>query len=586
MGAFLFFKKENTKIEEPENQCATILNVFKEKQMPLKKRLDLKNFILYVYGKINIDVENVIQFDNENFIIGTGTYLYKNKIGIAALKELYYDFSTTGKFFHNIKGNYAIILFKEGKLYVFNDLGGLYHIYTNKNKSIISSSIIPITKYIKSLNILKQELYEYIITGAVYGDKTVFKEIELIDSRCIYEIHPECKTYSKPTLTQDNSFDNLTIDQIVDTVANELIEYFKIVKSSFGNEIITPITGGFDSRLMYSALKRTGIKPIYGFVLKKDHQKDVEIASQIAKEEKLTLKIIPNDFPNYREDKTLNILKEQFYLYDGLGIGGVFQFFSGLDAWKKLEYSSLLLDGGGGEIYRNMHRLPSHGMSIQDYILRVFRKKDLSLCAESFSLDDYYSNFSKKIQSAININNQQLTRIEAEKIFPLFYLKYWMGSVNSAANQFSYYLTPFADEKIVSQSLKIPIKYKYKGYFEGRLIKHLDVELSKIPSNYGFNFFDGISIKQLISEMVILRISPKIKSQLKVLLKYHKPKNNLPFYTQKNYIEEALTLDYFIKERFGLDNLEMSNYINFSKAAEPSFVSRALSVELLLQNKF
>lgn len=583
MGAFLLLNINGLNTESSDNTLRNMLDVFNEKKMKLNWSIEINGFQLYVFGKQKIVAENVFQIDQDNFIAGTGTFLYDCNTSTKALEKIYHDFTIEGSFLKDIRGNFALIIRKHGKFFILNDTSGLYHIFADKEERIISSSLLPIRKYLRSVSLSKQEFYEYVFTGASYGDKTVFNEIILLDSNFIYELHPHKSKHNKPKLHTVESFVNKNLDSIVERVANELMGFSGTIKCTFGNDIITPITGGFDSRLIYAALKRVGIKPDSGFVLKKDHQKDVEIASMISKNENFPLQILPNDFPDFREDTEL--LKEQFYLYDGLGIGGIFQYFSGLDVWKQVSYSKLLLDGGGGEIYRNIHSLPLYSLKASDYVDRVFNKKQIDNFINKYSAKNFFEILAKKALYSIGSDSEMLSVNDAQKIFPLFYLKYWMGTINSNANQFSYYLTPFSDELIVNQSLEIPARFKINGYFEAKLIRFLDEKIAKYPSNYNFNFYDGVTTKTIIAALLKSNISRSLKAKLRTIARFKKSKNNLPFYTQDSYIKKALSLDKFIREKFDIKEFEVSHLINLSEISEPAQMSRALSVELLLRNK-
>ncbi|MDX9694893.1 MAG: hypothetical protein RBT49_03795 [Bacteroidales bacterium] len=587
MGAFLLFKENNIEIRKIEETYSSSIEVFKNKQLPLVKRFVSDNFILFLFGKQKVDVDNYLKI-GDGFIAGTGTYIYKNNTGAKALNDIYSDFNVSVDFPDSIRGNYAIILFKENRLFLFNDYQGLYNIFTNKSQSIFSSSILAIAKSMDKLSISKQEFYEYVLTGASYGDKTVFEEIDLVNSRVVHQISPQKKTTIRKNIFQErfSTLSNLPLDNLLEKVSAELVNYFDEVKSAFGNDIITPITGGFDSRLIYAVMNNTGIIPHSAFVLKKDYQKDVEIAQEIADHYKVPLLKLSNDFPNFKEDKSLETLKTQYYLYDGLGIGGVFQYFSGLDVWARLPYRKLLLDGGGGEIYRNMHRLPNRSMMTRKYIERVLNKGDIRICGESFNSEEYTNNLENKIMQALSVNRKSLSRIETERIFPEFYLKYWMGSINSLANQFSYYLTPFSDECIAAQSNKLPYNYKLSGYFEAKLIKFLSPELAKFQSNYGVNFYDGFTLRNQFVELMKIYTATQLKKNLKRLLPRKNKKVNLPFYGQQSYVQESLKLDEYVKELLCKSDLEVSKYIDFSKAVQPAAVSRALSVELIMSRKF
>lgn len=584
MGAFLLVTSKHSGFFDFEKKTAPAIDVFRQKQLLLNKKFVKNKFILYVFNKQRISVNNFIEYDELNFIAGTGTYIYKSKAGREALDAIFHDFSFEKEFSGILQGDFAIIIFRDGNLIIFNSSEGLYRIYNSSDHTIFSSSILPLVKLSDDLVISKQEFFEYVLTGAHFGDKTIFKGIELLDSGKNYQLSPDIRISSKPEIKYISPFRDSDLEEIVFEVKETLSKYFRTIGKIFEDNIVIPLTGGFDTRLVYAMLKAEKIMPDHAFVLKKDNHPDIEIAELIAAADDIKLDILPNDFPDFTQDSTLSQLKRQFFLYDGLGIGGIFQFFSGMDVWDQLDYRLLLLDGGGGEIYRNIHNLPDAEISLNKYIEKVLHKKDFSLFTDQYNNKEYLEQVRIKIINSIQ--QSVISRQNMEIIFPFFYQKYWMGQINSLANQFSYYLTPFSDHIIALQSVEIPVKYKNKGYFEALLIRYSDENLARVPTNYGISFYDLNENQRTVKELIKQFVPDSLSNILKPVHKKIFKKNNLPFYSQSDYVNKALRLDSYVKNIMGVNSLEVGEFIDFHKATDPAMISRALSVELLKSGMF
>jgi len=63
-------------------------------------------------------------------------------------------------------------------------------------------------------------------------------------------------------------------------------------------------------------------------------------------------------------------------------------------------------------------------------------------------------------------------------------------------------------------------------------------------------------------------------------------KSEGPIYIQEEHRSDSLGLSNYVKEILNLNKLEVEKYVDFNRATEPDMISRALSVELLLHDKF
>ena len=145
MGAFLLIRKpKNVEVEEIEGTYRDSIAVFHKKGLPLNERIVTNDFVIYVFHKHKFQVDNTLLLDDGEFIISTGTCIYDRKIGCDALRKLYRDFSEKGEFLSNVFGQYCLIVSKEGSLYLLNDYTGLYHVYSNHSRSVISSSFLAV----------------------------------------------------------------------------------------------------------------------------------------------------------------------------------------------------------------------------------------------------------------------------------------------------------------------------------------------------------------------------------------------------------------------------------------------------------
>ncbi|NQT89867.1 MAG: hypothetical protein HQ558_01265, partial [Candidatus Omnitrophica bacterium] len=504
------------------------------------------------------------------------TCIYKDKAGPDALKQLHVDFSDGGEFLSGLSGGFCLIIYKNRKLYILNDYTGLYRIYCDEPRTILSSSLLAVSGALKQKTVSPQELYEYVINGAFYGDRTPIKEIKLLDSKYIWQVSPATsgipKTLKPKGLGEDTSF-----DEMVGEVSESLIGYFAALKEAFGSSVCSALSGGFDTRLMLSLMRKVGIKP-YLYVYGGKDCEDVKIAKTIAESEGLNLDHIDkNEFPQCDKDRFRELIKRQYYIFDGLPNFGIFD--NGSDANTRIgrtEKAKLQLNGCGGEIFRNFWNLPEGSFDIVSFLKSKYDFIDYSILGGDFNKDNYFLSLADKVKYALDTDNDRIDRRQVEMLYPYFRLKYWLGINNSINNQFAYALVPYADTRFIFQSFDIPLKFKNLGLFEAALIRYIDPALAKYPSIYGFNFSGKPGPLAWAKYFAKISTPISLRPLIRRRLLYRSKATGLPFYLKDEYVKTV----------FPLGNLNISKYINLEKIDDPVILSRALSAELLITEKF
>jgi hypothetical protein len=594
MGAFILIKKSNgVGIEEIEKQYHDSLDVFNKMGLRLNQKIVNDELVIYVFHKYNFTVDNFVRFDNSQFIISTGTLIYNRKIARDALEELFHDFSEDGKFLANTLGHYCLIIFKKGKLYLFNDYPGLYHVFSNKNKSIISNSFLAVLKTLNEKNVSTQGLFEYVIHGACFGDATLVNEIGMLDSKKIWQLSPNVSAIPRPLyikrLDRTSSFNGM-----VEEIATDLVDYFSIIKANFSNSICSALSGGVHTRLMLGLMRKVGIKPNYLYVYgdeKNTAGRDaniIQIVKAIAEGEGLSIEHLNRDkFPRFTEDEYEKLLEKRYYLGDGLGHEiGLFD--NGADLYYRLsrtEKGRLQINGGGGEVFRNYWKLPDKSYHIRSFFKVRYDRMDYSIFTDCFDYDSHFSALQDKIKISLGIDKDRINRSQIELLQPEFDNKYWMGSNNSINNLLSYSLTPFGDTPFQYRGCDIPLKCKNFYTFESALMKFIDPDLARYPTSHGIDLFNNrfklsAKIRYLVTLNTPLWLKAYIRKhfwyQKSELFRLHGNKSDLPFFLNKKYLDRIFRANSFC----------MSQYVHIDKITNPEVLSRVLTAELVISDRF
>jgi len=390
-----------------------------------------------------------------------------------------------------------------------------------------------------------------------------------LDHKFIWQLllHIEKRTRRTFILPMDS---NLSFKKMVRIVAENLLDCFLSLKYAFNNDIAMAISGGYDSRLMLALLNKLNVRP-YLYVYGYGFTKDVMYAMELAAREKLNVDFIDKSKQRKKSvDEYLKYIKTQYYIFDGIGPWGIFD--DGADIEHRIvlaQTASVLLNGAGGEIYRECWNLPNRRLSIKDFFTAKYDIHDYSFC-KGFSKYEYFEGFKAKIKQILNISTDYLTRADIERLFPFFRNKFAMLMVSNH-NQLAYFLLPFMEPRLIFQSFDIPFKYKNHGRFQSALIESIDPRIARYNSVYRKTFINPPPLTSVMWEKLYQNIPIRARPLLKWCTKHY----SLPYYLKDEYITSI----------FNTKHMYIQEYIDVGKIRNPCILSRTLSVEAIFNKE-
>ncbi|MGH8501153.1 MAG: hypothetical protein ACREVE_01535 [Gammaproteobacteria bacterium] len=501
MGAFFLIRKD-PRIPDIKLAAERLSAQLTRQGFSQPRLLSTTAYDLYVYPKLIAPSGNVYEARNGDFCCCTGTLLYRGEFGNRALELFYRHFDPLAPHIENLYGAFCIVIRKSGRTFLFIDRLGIYKVYRDTDGFFWSSSFLAILAGAKCVRINGQAVYEYVFQGATYGDDTVIEQIKQVDCDYIYELGARIERSPMPgRLTEDMISDEPIETHLERNLAN-LRYFYRQIVSGFGDRIDSALSGGYDSRLTLALLKEAGAKPkihVYG----RAEDADVQIARQIDAGEGLGLQHIDKSrFSRIPVDEFGQVVEENFYAFDGYPNDGIFCGVADLNTRRdRCRNGELMLNGGGGEIFRNFFYLRNTSFKIRELLWSFYSQFDPGICTRRFSLADYYARLGAVIKRVLRIDRDTLHRGEIELLYPLFRCRYWMGRNNSVNNRLGYALTPFIDYRIVRDAVKIPLRYKNFGLFETRMIQAVDSTLAAYPSAYGHDFAQDPPLKRKIKDL-------------------------------------------------------------------------------------
>lgn len=577
MGGFFLRKVEKDNSSAMEQTGRDAIDVFRRKGLKSSAVLRSGQWAIYVFHKTQYEVENVVQYANGDFIVGVGTFLYQGNYGKVALEAVFRNSSEETPVVH-LWGQYCIIIRKGGRTRLYTDYCGLYPVYHDQSRNMISSSFLAIAAAAGTNKILDQEAYEYILYGTFFGSRTYVSGINFLSSEFAWKLGSSLEQIErrKPQgkLRGDESFEHM-----VEQTAHTLRRYFSDWITAFNGEVGAALTGGLDSRLMLAAARSAGLD-LKLFVGGSEHSKDVIAATTIARGEGFKLGRLPADcFPEISTDDFRGLIEKLYYCHDGLGIVGAFDYGSGIDVLEQLDVGKLFINGGAGSIYRDPWKLPDREIAVRDFVKNKYFILRQSSLNTRFCKKEFIDQLERKISNMFEDQPSALPRVQLTQLYARQKIRYWMAFNNSIVNQFSYYLTPFTEWELVEDCAAIPYAFKAYNRFEMALICKLAPRLAKYPSAYGYNFSNGPSRRQLATEWLKIQtpvnVRPLIRKVVQIASRFRK-ESSMPFYLSSDYLAEI----------FGTDWSHECTLVRPNKIREPGMLSRAMTVELTRRGTF
>jgi len=445
------------------------------------------------YPKSISPINNCIQRDNGDFCGCTGTFIYKGLMAEEALAKLLDDFDPSHYPSDQFNGIFSIILCKSGRLFLLTDPLGGSRVYHNPMASFLSSSFLACCYSAEILRANSQSVYEYAFNGAVFGEQSVFQEISCLSSLHYFEFTTsglQCfdKNLARDLHSSRGKANQPRVDQ-VDAALEALRSSLAPVVEYFGSRVKTALSGGYDSRLLLALLKDFGVTPdvyVYG----SESSCDVQVAKTIARGEGFKLQVVDKStYQIPKGDSWRSIIQDNFYALDGISDEGIFD--NGSNMYTRRQRSAgerMVLNGGGGEIFRNFYYLPNRCFHVSQLLDIFYSQYCSSFCRSRFDQQDYRQQLAAKLLAALEVSEGRLSRELVEYSYPLFRLRYWTCLENSNYSRLGGFFMPYISYPVLCLAANLPISWKNHGTFQASMISKLSPSLAAYQSDYGYSF--------------------------------------------------------------------------------------------------
>lgn len=426
-----------------------------------------------------------------------GPIWYRGQFGNAALSLLLNELGQSGWIDEfELRGNFALFLHTDDHCLLMNDVLGFVRIYASADACFYSTSWLATCAYMEGVELDEIAATEYVLLGASHSDRTVARGITTLPLAHAFDLTRKRPKARLPEGLWDDGRVPASFDDAVNQITNHLQIVCSEVAKAFPGRTRAALSGGFDSRLILAGLLACGNQPEL-FVYGNANTKDVPIARSVADSAGIPLDIIDKNALNQRLPlPDIERLVDNALFFDGLPNDGIYD--PGADEDTRLAQTTggyLVLNGGGGEIFRNFFHLPDRPLRAIDVVRAFYRGFDPKVFRRANWLACYEDNLVSSIKQSLGMEStpadQALERGYVELIYPLFRCHHWMSVNNSVSARHGYYVTPLIDLGMVRLASLLPLAWKNAGRLESRLIANLHQAVAEQPSSYGFRFTDG-----------------------------------------------------------------------------------------------
>jgi len=581
MGAFLLVLGERADANELTQTCRRSLEGLQHRADGPHRVVQGEGFVLFLFPKRCVESTNLLEFEDGGFLACTGSLIYRGRFEEPGMRALYEEFSPSdlSAHFGRCGGQFCVVLRKEGALYLFNDATGLCGLYRSRDGRVFSNSFLAVARAMSHKTFCKQGLWEYVFWDTAYGEQTILQEVGMVRSDVLHCLAP---TPSQEEKHVEPAFDaaGASFEEVRDLSCRALEEVMTPLCSRFGDRIATALSGGYDTRLMLAFMRKLGVSP-YVYVYGAPRWPDVMVASAIAEGEGFDLHVRDkSSHPRVDVDAFPEIVRTQYFLTDGQGTTGAFD--DGADLSSRLERvggQRVHLNGGGGEIFRNIWRLPDIRLTPRRFVSAWWQRTPPEWFPTPSGPAAFHDALAGKIRRAVGVKGRRMTRGEIDLAYARFRIAYWQAKNNSTNSAMSHSLTPYCEPSVWLAAATIPLRHRSHGKLQAAMLVGTDPALASYISQYGHAFDAAPGAMRRLKGYLKTHVPVRLRAALLTRRRRRMSATaRWPYFLDEPYLKAALGGD--------PDCPEVRRFVNLDRIRDPAVYARALTAEMVLRDVF
>jgi len=390
---------------------------------------------------------------------------------------------------------------KDKRLILSSNIKNILHLYEEEKAELNYDSII-----------------EYLYSHIIYGQKTLFSNIYLLNSNSKFMFNLSNISYElfiRSLNTSEKIIKHLEYDTNVcyERICKEISEKFKNSVNYpclFSNRILLPLSGGLDSRLIASALSNENRKKTVALTFDfLENGKEITRARKVA-----NYYGIKHVFSKVKEEHILGNINSVIWKTEGQGYNylGII-----LELWKKID-GDIILDGYAGDAQLGGEFLGWKDKSkenIYERTIKLLEEKKYAFPRKLFfrlfnkseqkKLENILLDGIKDLYNSFWFSSDKYLIMESF----LYFSRVRRNTIGGArlSEHYGVNVKPFYDIEVMSRVLQIPNKYRKNRKLEKKIQFILDPEITS----------DSTSTSVFFRIYFFLKSVPLFKKMIKYL---------------------------------------------------------------------
>ncbi|TNE64313.1 MAG: hypothetical protein EP335_07545 [Alphaproteobacteria bacterium] len=446
-----------------------------------------------------------------DFVAVAGSFFYDGRFGEDAARAFQADFDPPTFDWTGCTGHYVMVLAKAGHIHLVNDSLAAWNIYSDTEGSFASAGFLEALLLTERPTFNPQGVYEYVFSAFAIGATTVVSEIRALRPYHILSMNADrrIQPVERVNPIKREAVRDIPVEDMAAYQRDRLEERFRAYAPLRDKEVISSISGGFDSRLMVSTFLQTGITPRL-FVYGRDSDLDVICAKQIAAHLGQPLDHFDKNKQRSEHKPEKPSVEDMLYYFDGWKEDGLLGFDIDIqDRLARGRRGAFMANGKCGEIYRHYFylRVGKRGMSTKSVVRAVFARPVPHVTTGLFNTRDYVDTIEKTFFSLAGYDGDWLYQDDLDYFYSAVRLGNAAGRDITVNHRFSHALYPFVEASLCGPAVAVPFDQKQHGRLQAHMIAQQDRGLAELGTSYGYGMLAG----------------PGAKYRLKMLESYNRP---------------------------------------------------------------
>lgn len=242
----------------------------------------------------------------------------------AFLKQMKPDFKIFLNLVKQLNGSFALIVKDGNKVFAAADRIRSYPIFygIRKDSLHIASDARSVKEAIQADTVNPYAVEEFLTSGYVSGDDTLYDGIKQLRSgeALCFDLNAPGKLETERYYNFYNrNKETASVEELIDAYDGVLKNVFnRLIKSAGGRKIIVPLSGGVDSRLIVSMLKRLGYGNVLCLSYGVPNNWETEISRKVAEKIGYEWRYVPYSRKKWHDVYKSGEWREYFYSMDNL----------------------------------------------------------------------------------------------------------------------------------------------------------------------------------------------------------------------------------------------------------------------------